>query len=1223
MKQVVRTSLVALLVGGPTLAGDLEFGDPGNVLPPPPHAIGFPSREADLDVRPGFARPPAGYGEVAFYWWLGDPLTRERLQWQIDQLAGKGVSGLQINYAHSDQGGRSWGLTYPSDPPLFSEPWWDLVQWFLRSAKKQGMAISLSDYTLGFGQGWYVDEVLRENPDLNGAKLEHSTRIAEGGQEMTWDLPENTLAVTAYRMGDGGVVSGSGLDLRDRTADGTLQWTAPPGRWSLSVVRFQVAPWSLDPMNLDSGPQIVDKFFQRFEDRNPGESGQGLNFFFSDELGFGVDGHLWTARFAAEFQKRKGYDVVPELPALFVDVGPRTPKVRLDYRDVMVSLSEEGFFRPVFDWHQRRGMIYGCDHGGRGRRVAEFGDYFRTQRWNQGPGADQPRLGKDVIKAKVAASIAHLYQRPRVWIEGYYGSGWGTTSAQVADATFANYAMGFNLLTLHGLYYSTHGGWWEWAPPCNHFHMPYWTHMGELLHCTERLSYLLSQGHHRADVAVLYPVAPMEADMDGAVSVDTAFGLGEHLYGQGIDFDFMDFESLARGETRDGELRVSGEVYRALVIPSMRAVRHSTLQKAVALQRAGGLVVILGSPPEATDRVGRDDPEVAALVRDLRARAADPSQVVDLLDTAGERDYRGPGLIQHRRIGPRDVYMVYGASKDSEVAFRATGQVELWDPWTGRTRPLPILSQTATTTTLRLPLAEEEPQLIVFQPGTPVAAGPVEAATTHSIPLDGPWEFELKPSLDNRWGDYHWPPTEALIGPEMRQPRHAVETRPNPGWEQPSFDDSSWGRVTSGFGPQFWKLGPLPEGIDATVLDAQLAPMEHVDPSAPVEHEGRAYRWQPYAFSWRWGIEGDPGHQGYHGLKAQVSDDFIALGQLTYPSSALTDPRYEEEPGGSRHYLWTTVVSDGARPARLRTGGIGPAAAWLNGGPVNDPRALDLRPGPNPLLVRFDSVGRGHVVVDVGTPDAPMRRSETPGAAPGATDDRGVVQPVFVQSDLAMTWHGNPDILPFDVHPEVAHPAGWYRFTSPPGLRALSVPGRGAVRVWADGRELTTRAGRRFVVARPSAAPVTVAIRVAQERGHYGGAALPDPIRLECGPGTITPGDWSENDGLASYSGGAWYRRTVTLTAEQAQGQVVLDLGGVVASAEVRINGQPAGTRVAPPWTVDISQHVRPGENRIEILVYNTLANHYGTIPTRYRGSPVSGLLGPVSLRLDPRATGR
>ena len=90
------------------------------------------------------------------------------------------------------------------------------------------------------------------------------------------------------------------------------------------------------------------KFFGQFEEHNPGEGGQGLNFFFSDELEFRVSGNLWTQRFAEEFRKRKGYDIVPELPALFADSGPRTPKVRLDYRDVMVSLTEEGLLQAGF-----------------------------------------------------------------------------------------------------------------------------------------------------------------------------------------------------------------------------------------------------------------------------------------------------------------------------------------------------------------------------------------------------------------------------------------------------------------------------------------------------------------------------------------------------------------------------------------------------------------------------------------------------------------------------------------------------------------------------------------------------------------------------------------------------------------------------------------------------------------------------------------------------------
>ena len=207
-------------------------------------------------------------------------------------------------------------------------------------------------------------------------------------------------------------------------------------------------------------------------------------------------------------------------------------------------------------------------------------------------------------------------------------------------------------------------------------------------------------------------------------------------------------------------------------------------------------------------------------------------------------------------------------------------------------------------------------------------------------------------------------------------------------------------------------------------------------------------------------------------------------------------------------------------------------------------------------------------------------------------------------------------MLPFDTRPQVRQPAGWYRFKSPPGLLAMTITALGDVQVWADGKPLTAVGEGRFVVSQPAAAPVKVAVRIVQQRGCYGGAALPEPIKLECGPGSLAPGDWSQIDGLESYSGGAWYRRTVRMDASQASGSAVLDLGNVVASAEVHVNGQLAGIRVAPPWKVDISPYLTQGDNRIEILIYNTLANHYLTIPTRYRGSPTSGLLGPVRLEV-------
>ncbi|MCX7009450.1 MAG: hypothetical protein NTY53_19775 [Kiritimatiellaeota bacterium] len=233
--------------------------------------------------------------------------------------------------------------------------------------------------------------------------------------------------------------------------------------------------------------------------------------------------------------------------------------------------------------------------------------------------------------------------------------------------------------------------------------------------------------------------------------------------------------------------------------------------------------------------------------------------------------------------------------------------------------------------------------------------------------------------------------------------------------------------------------------------------------------------------------------------------------------------------------------------------------------------------------------------------------------APAAATVAAVEQPKFKPSDLAMTWWKNPDVLPFDVRASEPTPVGWYRFTSPPGLRSMTIIGcRGKVQAWANGKSLSAICREDGVdcypLSQPTATPVSVLLRIEQARGCYAGAALPEYIQLDCGPGRIALGDWSQNEGLATYSGGAFYRKTVTLTDEQLKASVTLDLGEVAASAEVRINGQLAGTKVAPPWTLEVTKLLKPGENNIEVLVCNTLANHYLTVPTRYRGSPVPRL---------------
>lgn len=1207
MRRVIRRMLEPVLAAAALVivaqAGDLDFGATAEVAPP--HAAGYPSRDARLDALPGFQNPPPGYGEVPFWWWTGDPLDLERLTWQLDQLHQKGISGVQVNYAHEDSSG--WP-TYAAQPSIFSEPWWKVWGRVADECRKRGMGIGLSTYTLDWpAANNLFRHLFYSKPELNALRLQPlPRRRLKAGQSIAVAVPDDLVAARAVRVEDGRLRQG-GIDLMPQVRDGRLSWTAPDGQWELWLVRAERQPGTINPLLTGIGETVIRDFYQRFQDATPNKSHEGLNYFFNDELHVGAGTHVWNADFAAEFKRRKGYDLFEALPALWTDLGPMTPKVRMDYADVRMSLMEERYFRPIYRWHASRGLIFACDSGGRGLRPDEFGDYFRATRWYSAPGHDTPGGHADLIKGKVSSSIANLYRRPRVWLEGYHSLGWGATPERLMTATRENYLYGCTLLNLHGLYYTTHGSFWEWAPPCYHFRMPYWQHMGVFLKYFDRLSYLMSQGSFACDVAVLYPVAPFEAGLDGNKATKTAFDTARALMTAGVNFEFLDADSLARAQARDGRLAVADSSYRVLVFPAMEATRWSSLEKASLFAKAGGLVLNVGTLPFASDRAGRDDKQLDSLVAATFAeknRLAAPADVPAAILAALTPDTRAEKTVRslHRKIGPRDVYLVMDAAKNSIVEFRAKGRVELWDPWTGTAQPLRVLGETATGTRVELPLEDYEAQIVVFTPGRAhVNPPPLVGRPAQQIALDGPWEFELQPTMDNRYGDFRLPATDKLIGPEARIFRHAIEHGDATAWREPKFDDSRWERATYDFGPQFWLLGPIPAADAGDAIEAQLARLTRVDPAEAVRTAGKSLAWRPYSFSWRQGLEGDPGHQGWHGLKENVTDHFLCLGKR---GSALNEFKYEPEAAGSRYYLWTSATVDRQTTARVVASSpkagekphastvLTPAAVFLNGERLDNlQQAVSLHAGANPILVRYDQAGRGYFV---------LKREAAPSQSSGRTP-------------LAMTWFDDPSVIRFDVYAGV-RPAEWFRFTAPPGLRAMTVSATGAVEAWADGQPLRLAGQGRFQAVMPLPRAATVALRVTPDIGVSGAAVFPDPVRLQCGRGVTALGDWSKTGALECYSGGAWYRRTVTLTPQQARGHLVLDLGKVVATAEVRLNGQVAGIRVAPPWRVDISKQAKPGENRIEILVFNTLANHYATIPTRYRGEATSGLLGPVTL---------
>ncbi len=223
-----------------------------------------------------------------------------------------------------------------------------------------------------------------------------------------------------------------------------------------------------------------------------------------------------------------------------------------------------------------------------------------------------------------------------------------------------------------------------------------------------------------------------------------------------------------------------------------------------------------------------------------------------------------------------------------------------------------------------------------------------------------------------------------------------------------------------------------------------------------------------------------------------------------------------------------------------------------------------------------------------------------------------------------MSWYGDAGVLPFDCSLK-NNASGLFAFESAPGLQSFTFAAYGKVTTWIDGIQLPATSGQKqstglttYKVSVKDLKLTTsqVVLKIEYQPGFGGAGAIPQYINQQCGKSTMNLGDWSEIDGLRAYSGGAYYRKTIQIDGQDLKNRLEIDLGDLVSSAELRVNGQRAGIKLSPPWKFDITPFVKAGENQIEVLIYNTLANNYTTVPTMYRGEIKSGLLGPVVLIL-------
>ena len=1263
----------------------------GLCLSLPPGVAASPGEVPSLIERA--QNPGAIYRPVPLWWWDGDQLEIGRLRWQLDQLHEKGVDQVCLIYLNP----------LGSRPPYFTEDWWTLYQEMVDHAASLGMTVWLTD-GVAWGSPFINNTVLEGNPEFRGQLLDVAPQTVSGPRHARHEIPEGyevteILGAVAYRRTATGIDLENRHDLSDRLQGRKVEWDAPAGDWEIMIFYYRPMGfqgdlemgfgrgYGIDYTNPGAMQKLIRLTTGEYDRRVRKHVGKTVVGTFQDEL---VTHHHYgfppfSRTFASEFEKRLGYDLVPRLGALFHDAGDLTDKVRCDYFEVLVQLFEDAFYKPYFRWHEDRDMMVAHDQFGRMDLIAQtwgYGDYFRTMSWFQAPGYDdwnQATPGRNWRDAKLAASIAQLYDRSRVWVEELHSSGWGLDLQEQVLTLNENYIYGANLYDKHGFDYTSYGTWYNWAPPSAHYRMPYWMHYRPFADYVTRMSFLQSQGEHLADVGVFYPVHTMQANYvahrgatDAAAVTEAQFwGVGQHLLQHQIDFHYINDASIQRARLEGGRLTRGGAEFRTLVLPPLTTINRDTLGKLEEFVRQGGLLVSLVSTPQASPQQGRNDPLVLAGVERLFGDAR-PVARIDRAHSGGGMAVFLPGgfkgvaevvrsrrgvdfsadadtlMYQHRRAEGLDLYMLYNRSAErarADVRVRATGVPVRFDSRTGESSPLHAWVRDGDHTRLSLAFEPYEAYHVYLAPsgaephlasstideiegvtadgngmrvhgwhrGSPSVEVVDDAGATASAPvpvsdpieLPGTWSFELRPTMDNRWGDFRRPPSDEVLGAEVRRFRYRMaeegEDGEALGWTRPGFDDEAWDTYTASVGPYWWVLGPVPNHGAEAVVDAELGPEQGVDPGRRYRIFDGEYEWRPYSFSQSFGLEKDPDYFRTLGSKKRADPTFFEFGQAD--AFALV-------------YLATNVYSPRSTEAVLvsRTSGYWDShRIWLNGTPVSDPYHRDpsqqygglisvhLEQGWNRVLIKTNQRSRAVkfqvYFLDQGralSPPPPTTRTGPP-----------------VLEELQ-----NSEFV-YDLYGEGAPRVGWYRFPLPPGTRSFELAAKGKARVWVNGAPRTRdpESGR-VQLTTPLKGAGVAAVRVEHEPGAYAGAAIPGPLKVETGVGEILTGDWSEQ-GLRSYSGAGVYRQSFLLPAGLVGHKLVLDLGRVDASASVRVNGEDAGIRGWAPYRFDITSLVEAGPNELEITVANALANHYEAFTPGvhvYEWQTESGLFGPVRI---------
>ena len=721
------------------------------------------------DLQKNFERPPADARIMMRWWWFGPSVTKAEIERELRVMRDGGIGGVEVQPVYpllpDDE---KFGI---KNLPYLSDEFLEMLRFTGAKTKELGMRLDLT-----LGSGWSFGGAKTPITEAAGAIRFERVKIDTNTKRVTLPsmMPAEKLLGVFLARTNGNAVDENSLrqltDIREDNvflpagADGSEVLFFISGKTGMQVKRPSVGAEGYVLNHLDK-PSVEsylkktgDRLFSAFDKNNVPFS------FFCDSLE--VYNQDWTDDFLEEFQKRRGYDLKPFLPALALYMGEKTTGIRYDWGRTITELFNERFMIPMQNWARANNTRF---------RIQGYGippAAIHSNQWadiTDGEGAQW----KVVRAARWASSANHVYGRNVTSSETWtwlHSPAFRATPLDLKAEADIHFLQGINQLIGHGWAYTPpqieYPGWRFYAAGEYSERNPWWIVMPDLAAYLQRMSFLMRQGQPRNDVALYLPNADAYAHFSaGKVHlIDVERDLvGRQImpaiFESGYNLDFFDDGMLKTvGRIEKDNLVLGTSRHRVVLLPGVERMPLESLRKLDEFVRNGGILIasrkIPGIAPgfKATEAEQKELKEIAnRLFGGANARAKfvpTDEEVGNVLKTLLPPDASISPAVKdfgavHRQTEDADIYFVANTTNQkhsTQITFRAAGQAELWNAMNGKISAARVANQTETATTVALDFEPYQSHVVIFSKrknALPKTQNPT--AVVSAIDLNSDW----------------------------------------------------------------------------------------------------------------------------------------------------------------------------------------------------------------------------------------------------------------------------------------------------------------------------------------------------------------------------------------------------------------------------------------------------------------------------------------------------